>query len=130
MPENDLLQQVVGPTVVGLVVQVLVTWALFAWGRWVPRRQGGSRLWRLAAWSPWISFALLMGGMVVSIALLVRAFSTVAAADPSHRARSLAMGISEAMSCTALFAVPAYAILLAGLVAFAIGSVRRPALPR
>lgn len=110
--------------VVGLVVQIVVTGALAAWGRWVEARMGGGAAWKWARRGPWLSFALVVPGMLLGIWLITRAFGAVQTASPEHRARALAEGLSTAMNVSALFFLPGYLILLASLVTFIVGSVR------
>lgn len=117
---------IVDEIIIGLIVQVLVTFALFSWGRWVARRQGHGVFWRRAAWLPWVSFALSAGGLLVSVLFLVRAFGAVDQADPARKAQMLAESISNAMNVAALTIVPGNALFLVGIVVFAIGSLRRP----
>ncbi len=42
-----------------------------------------------------------VANIVMTVAPIIRAFDTVAVADPSEKARNLANGISEAMNCYA-----------------------------
>lgn len=116
---------VVGMMAVAAVSQLLVSLALFAWGRWVARRRGGTG-WRRAAWMPIAALVLSVVGMVVSTVTLVAAFDAIATADPADKARQLAQHISEAMNATALFAVPSTLLYAASFVSFAIGSLLRP----
>jgi hypothetical protein len=110
-----------------VVLQLFVTLALGAWGRWVARRHGDTNFWRFARWTPWISMALLTIGAIVAVVLLTRAFEATKTTDAAHKATLLARGISEAMNASAMFMIPGYALLLFGVVSFAIGSLRSPA---
>ncbi len=110
--------------VVGLVVQVVVTGALAAWGRWVEARMGGGVLWKWARRGPWLSFALVIPGMLLGIWLITRAFGAAQSLSSEYKARALAEGISRAMNVSALFFLPGYLILLGSIVAFVVGSLR------
>ncbi|MGZ3423334.1 MAG: hypothetical protein ACXVEE_36065 [Polyangiales bacterium] len=119
-------EQLVSECVTGLVLQVLLTMALSAWGRWVARRRGGGRAWAWAPRAPWISFALLTAGLLVTVPMLLRAFEHTATVDAASRASALANGISRAMTVAALFFVPGYLVLIAFVIVCAIGSLRSP----
>jgi UPF0716 family protein affecting phage T7 exclusion len=113
--------------VLGIALQLLVTWALTAWGAWVARRQGNTRFWRFASYTPWLSLGFLLVGTIIGVTLLSRAFEATKTVDPAHKAARLAEGISSAMNASALFMIPGYALLLFGIVSFAVGSLRKPA---
>lgn len=119
-------QILVGQIVIGIVVQAAMAAALSAWGRWVEKRMGGGRAWVWARRGPWLSFVLLLAGMVVGIWFLTRAFGAVGNVDPSKKAAHLAEGISNAMNVSALFFVPGYLILLVSVSMFIVGSLREP----
>jgi hypothetical protein len=112
---------------IGLALQIVVTWAFSAWGSWVARRRGGGDVWKWAPRAPWISFALLMVGVVVSIAMLLRAFERVSSGSAAAKAQSLSDGIAHAMTVTAIFFVPGYLVLFAFVVAAVVGSLQPPA---
>jgi hypothetical protein len=105
--------------------QALVTVGLHFWGRYVARRQGG-RWWKRASWMPLVAFVLSAVGVSLTTYFLVRAFRAITNVDPSQKATMLARGISNAMNCTALFAFPSWALFLASIVVFAVGSIKRP----
>jgi len=113
------------PLLVAVAVQVLIALGLFAWARWVGRRRA-SVWWGRAAWLPLVALCLSLIGLCWSTVYIVRAFGAVADADPSQKATLLAANISEAMNCTALFAIPAWLLYLASLVASTVGSIMRP----
>ncbi|MBM4365976.1 MAG: MotA/TolQ/ExbB proton channel family protein [Deltaproteobacteria bacterium] len=106
-----------------LIVQVAITAALFAWGRWVARRRG-TVAWARAAWLPVVAGALWLLGTGGTILGLVRAFARVAEVSPEQKAVALAAGIETAMWSTALFSIPSGVLYLVALVAFAVGSRR------
>jgi hypothetical protein len=109
-----------------IVVELVVTLVLAAWGRWVAKRHEGARVYRYAAWGPWISLALRAVGTIVTVVLLVRAFGATTSAPPDRRAIELADSISDAMLAVLIFAIPGYVLLLASSVVFVVGSLRRP----
>jgi hypothetical protein len=117
-------QLLAGQVVVGIVVQAGMAAVLTAWGRWVATRMGGSRAWTWAARGPWISFVLLLTGMVLTSWFLVRAFGAISNVDPGRKASVLAESISNALNVSAVFFIAGYAILLASVVMFIVGSVR------
>jgi hypothetical protein len=120
-------EQLVTQIVVGLVLQIVVTLALSAWGGWVARRRGGGRAWAWAPRAPWISFALLAIGLSITLPMLLRTFDQIARVDAGSRARALSEGISRAMTVSALFIVPGYLVLAVFVIACIIGSLRAPA---
>ena len=122
-------QGYVGEFATGLALQVGVTWAFSAWGGWVARRRGGGGVWKWMPRAPWISFALLMVGAMVSVVMLVRAFGAVTNVSPAEKQRLLSDGIAVAMKVTAIFFVPGYLVLFAFLVAAVVGSLQAPAPP-
>lgn len=111
--------------VLGVVIQVAIVAALHAWGRWVAARQGGVA-WRRAAWMPWVAFALGSIGAVIGVVFLLGAFAAVASVDPADKASRLAGGISNAMRYSAPFLLSSWALYVASVVAFLLGSVRSP----
>jgi hypothetical protein len=120
-------EQLVQQLVVGLVLQLLVTYALSAWGGWVARRRGGGRAWAWAPRAPWISFALLTLGLAVTLPMLLHTFDRITTVDAGHRASALAEGISRAMNLSLLFFAPGYLILFVFVIACVVGSLRPPA---
>jgi len=120
--ESGVFESVAG----AIVVQLIFSLALFAWGRWVARRKGTAG-WRRAAWMPLVALVLAIAGVTASTLALLRSFQAIANADPAEKARLLAEHISEAMNATAFFAIPTVLLYLASVVAFFIGSVTRPA---
>jgi len=106
--------------------QALVTVGLHFWGRHVARRQGG-RWWRRAAWMPLGAFVLSVVGVALTAYWLAHSFRAIATVAPSMKTTMLARGISNAMNCTALFTFPSWALFLASVVVFAVGSFKRPA---
>jgi hypothetical protein len=123
-------QSLAGEVAFGLLVQIGVTCAFSAWGRWVARRRGGGGAWKWAPRAPWISFALLMVGLLISIVMLMRAFDRVSTGPAAERAQLLSDGIAHAMTVTALFFVPGYLVLFAFLVAAVVGSLQPDAAGR
>lgn len=109
--------------VAAFVVQAAFTAAMFAWGRWVARRQGGAQ-WAKAAWLPVWAGGFWVVGLVGTIAGLVRAFGGVSSLPAEHKARVLADGISTAMWATALMGAPSAGLYLAAIAVFAVGSLR------
>jgi hypothetical protein len=105
--------------------QLVLALALFAWGRWVGRRQGGAG-WRRLAWVPLIAGGLALIGIAWSSVYIAQAFDAVEAADTSMKMTLLAENISRAMNCTACFALPTWALYLTCIIAFFVGSLRRP----
>ena len=105
--------------------QALVFVGLHFWGRYVARRQGG-RWWKRASWMPLVAFILSAIGVMLTTYFLVHAFRAITNVDPSMKATMLAQGISNAMNCTALFALPSWALFLASVIVFAVGSLKRP----
>jgi hypothetical protein len=111
---------------VAMLLQVLISLGLFVWGRWVARRQGRGRWWRLCCWLPMIGLAVAAAGLAVVAVFLVQGYGALSDGDPAARATRLAQTISEAMNCAALFGPIAWAFYLGGIVVFTIGSVRKP----
>lgn len=109
----------------GFVVQVLIVAALHAWGRWVAARQGGVA-WRRATSMPWVALGLGSIGAAIGVGFAVRTFAAIGSVDPAEKATRLADGISRAMSYSAPFLLGSWALYLASLIAFLIGSVRAP----
>src|SRR5688572_17377485 len=93
---------VIAAVVVGGLVQLGVSLALFLWGRWVARRRAGG-LWRAAAWAPIVACVLAIVGAVVGTVLLVRGFASIANAEPTQKATVLARSISESTNVMAFF---------------------------
>lgn len=116
---------VIGVVAAAAVLQFLAALVLFAWGRWVARCRGSAG-WRRAAWMPVAALVLSIVGVVVSTAMLVGAFDTVADVDAANKSRVLAQHISEAMNVTAFFTLPSALLYAASFVSFAVGSVLRP----
>ena len=108
---------------VAILVQAALAVGLFAWGRWVARRQRGT-WWRWAAWMPLGALVIGVVGVGLSVLLLVQAFGSVAAVDPALRAARLSEGIGRAMIPAA--AAPfSWALYVVSIVAFVVGSVPR-----
>jgi hypothetical protein len=122
-------EQLVQQIVVGLVLQVLVTFALSAWGGWVARRRGNGRAWAWAPRAPWISFALLTIGLAISLPMLLRTFDRIATVEASNRATALAEGISRAMKVSAPFFGFGYLVLFVFVAFCVVGSLRAPVQP-
>src|SRR4051812_15922884 len=91
----------VGGVLAAVLVQVLVTAAFVAWGRWVARRQGGG-WWNRLAWAPAIAYALRMTGIGLTVVALVASFRDVADVAPDRKAAVLSDAISTAMWPTAV----------------------------
>lgn len=123
-------KNLVAPLLLAMIFQALVSVGLYAWGRWVARRQGRGRWWRLSCWLPLVGLALAAVGVALVSVYLVQGFGDLANVHPAEKAVVLARTISEAMNCTAFFASLSWVFYLGGVVVFTIGSVRRPRLPR
>lgn len=106
--------------VLTLGFQVLLTAALFVWGRWVGRRQG----WNRVAWLPVVAGVLWALGFGGTLYGLSRSFRAVADARPEEKARLLAEGIDTAMWATAVLGIPAGAIYLVAIAIFLVGTFR------
>lgn len=115
----------IGNVATAAVVHLLVALMLFRWGRWVACRHG-STTWRRAAWMPIVAVLLFVVGVVVSTVMLIGSFGAVAHADAANKAQVLSQHISEAMNVTAVFLLPSALIYAVSLVAFTVGSLRRP----
>jgi len=115
------------PLLGSLAMNVVVTAGLTSWGRWVARRQGGTRGWRALVWAPIGAFAAVSLGIVLTGVGLLRAFRDVAGADPAEKASLLSAGISDAMTATAVLAPISLLLSIVSVVAFLIGSFRPPA---
>jgi hypothetical protein len=105
--------------------QLVLALVLFAWGRWVARRQGGTG-WRRLAWVPLIAGGLALIGIAWSAVYILRAFDAVETGDASMKATLLAENISRALNTTVYFALPTWALYLTCIIAFFVGSLRRP----
>jgi hypothetical protein len=112
--------------VVGIVVQILFTLGLAAWGRSIARKHEGSTFYRFASYAPWGAFALIAVGTILGVVMLGQIFRAVAAVSPSERQRILAAGISETMNVSATFLLPGYALLIFAIIAFVMGSLAKP----
>lgn len=108
----------------GVLVQGLVTVALFFWARRVARRRDGV-WWRRATWLPLAGFGLSLLGVLVSTVYLVSAFKAVANADPSMKASLLASNISDAMSYTAFLVLPSWLVYGVSVVVSATGTMKK-----
>jgi hypothetical protein len=104
-------------------VQLLFTLGLSAWGRWVARRHGTVG-WRRAAMLPWIAFAFAAIGVASTAFFLLHGLSAMHSAS-DRKAELLTNAIGNAMWSTVLTAIPAYALYLASIVAFVIGTLRK-----
>jgi hypothetical protein len=125
MVRSDSLQSsILSSIAVGVVVQVVVSLAIYAWARWVARRQGG-RGWRIASSMPLVALVLSVTGLAWSVTLLSRAFEATAAVNAADRATYLSEGIAVAMRVAAIFALPSWGLYLGSLVTSFVGSVRR-----
>jgi hypothetical protein len=113
------------PVIVAALVQVAISVGLYGWGRHVARRQGGG-WWRWAASAPLVALVLSLIGVTWGVVGLVRAFGAVSRVDASMKATTLALAISEAMNCSALFVLPSWILYLGAVVIFIIGSLRQP----
>jgi hypothetical protein len=122
-----LNDQLIDQLVVGLVLQVVMTLALAAWGRWVAKRRGGTRAWTWAARGPWASFVVLTVGMLITIRMLMNVFDGLANSDPARKQQILSEGIARAMTVSAMFIVPGYLILIVCVTMFIVGSIKAPA---
>jgi biopolymer transport protein ExbB/TolQ len=99
------------PVVLGLT---LASTGVAVWHAFRPE----ARLMILAIIGAAVSFT---AGLLATVLGLIHAFAAVAGADPSTKATLLAMGISEAMNCTAF----SLSGLLLWIPAFVIGEYRR-----
>jgi hypothetical protein len=115
-------QSLASELALGLVLQIGLTYALSAWGRWVGKRRGGGA-WKWAPRAPWISFALLTVGVVVCIVMLMGVFARLSSGPAAERQAALSQGISRAMTVAAIFFVPGYLTLFVFLVAAIVGSL-------
>jgi hypothetical protein len=119
------MERNLGPEIaIGLVVEIAITMALDAWGRWVAQRRGNGRYWRFVRWTPWMSTGTLAIGTLVGVVSLMRALAAVEKGDASDKASRLSQGISDAMNRSAFFMVLGYALLLLGVVSFIVGSLQ------
>jgi hypothetical protein len=105
--------------------QAFVSFALFAWGRWVSRRHAAA-FWRHASRVPLVAFVLAAAGYALTVIFIVRSFDSVSQSTPQEKARNLAEGISNAMNAAALLWFPASVLYTASLVVFIVGSIRKP----
>jgi hypothetical protein len=116
---------IVSEVVVGILVQIGVSIALWKWGQSVARRHP-RKFWQRSAWMPLIALVLSIVGLLTTITMLVKSFGAVAGADPAVKATVLAQGISEAMNWTAFLVLPAWGLYLASLVIFLVGTLKLP----
>ncbi len=117
--ESALVLQVVA----GGLTMLVVTAVLFAWARSIARKRDGA-WWGIAAWLSPLALALNLGGLAISIAMLVHAFDVVAVVSAAERARVLGARISEAMTMSALLVGPAWILYAVVLVSCLVGSLR------
>lgn len=123
---DDIGRQIAPTLLVGVLLQTLISLALFAWARWVARRRAPAAWWKLVAWLPIAALGLATLGAVASVVLLAGAFSAVAAVDPARKAEMLARGISEAMNTTAVLIVGSWLMYAASVVLSIAGSLAPP----
>jgi hypothetical protein len=95
-----------------LLLSTFLTVALWLWGRWVSRRQGGGR-WRVTLWLPLIGFSVAIAGATLQMVSATTVF-------PSKR---LADGYVETVRWGLLLGMLLY---LASFVLCMAGSIRRP----
>jgi hypothetical protein len=113
------------PLLLGVAVQVGIVFALYAWGRWVAKRQGGV-WWRRAVALPLVAMGSGLLGVAITCVLLVRSFSALERVTPSHKAEMLSRAIADAMMSTALLGGLSMLLYLASVVVFTVGSLRAP----
>jgi hypothetical protein len=118
-------QLLILPIVTGVTIQVTVSLALRAWGKWVASRQGQGIWWRRAAWAPVVALLLAIVGVGLTCAQLVHAFSLANLTSADQRSFVLAEGIARAMRTTGWTVPLSWLLYVASLVIFAIGSLRR-----
>jgi hypothetical protein len=106
-------------------IQALVSFGILSWGRWVARRHG-TAAWRYASWMPFGALVLMLMQYTTMAVMLVRGFDDVSAIGPEGKARFLGERISGAMNAGSLFGVPSWLLYTASLVAFTVGSIRKP----
>jgi hypothetical protein len=109
-----------------VAVQVLFSLGLHAWARWVATRQGGAAFWRRASWLPLIALVAVVVSTGLSVVFLIRAFTAVADADASEKARLLAENIGGAMNASAVLGLPSSLLYVASFSLCVFGSIRRP----
>lgn len=108
----------------GVLLQLAMVYALWAWGRWVARRHEERPFWRWMSHAPWIAFVLQALGVVVTVALLLRAFQAIGSVNAAERASVLADGISTAMNASLCLMLPAYTLYAIALVSFLAGTFK------
>ena len=99
--------------------------ALHVWARRVAQRQSTS-VYRRLRWLPACGMAALAGGFGLASILLVSAFSAIADAEASEKARILAESISEAVNVGAIFILASAVLLGTSAIASFVGTLRRP----
>lgn len=113
-------------TLLALGLQVGLPFALFFWGRRVAQRRP-TRAWRIARWLPLAGLGILPVGILVTVALLARAFAAADYLDDAaSRATVLARSIACAMNFTALGIGLSFALYLGCAIAFAYATWRAP----
>ncbi len=105
-------------TLLVLAVQVLLPFALFAWGRRVAARRL-TRTARIASWLPLIGLGVLPLGVLTCIVLVVLGLASADDDDAATRATVLARSISTGMNLTAVGVALAFAVYLGCAFGFA-----------
>jgi hypothetical protein len=111
--------------VLGILINLALPLALFAWGRSLANRRGG-RGFRLASYMPLGAMAASMLGLGLTIVGLVQAFGAVEGTDASSRATVLSNGIATAMWATAIGVGASLVLYVASIVTFTVGELTKP----
>lgn len=107
-----------------VLAQVLGSVGLIVWARRVAAKRG-TPLYRRLRWLPIVGAVLLVSGVTVAAALIVRGgFDLASHAVPEDRARMLAEAISQGMNVGASIGMIAWALLISSAVASLVGSRR------
>jgi hypothetical protein len=109
----------------GVLINLALPLALFAWGRSLANRRGG-RGWRLASYMPLGAILTSMLGLGLTIVGLLRAFGAVEGTDAADRATVLSNGIATAMWATAIGLGLSVVLYVASLVTFTFGELTKP----
>lgn len=107
---------------VGLALHVAFAVGLSAWAVRVAKVRGGA--YRFAIALPGAGFFLSFLGGVVTVSGLIHAFGAVASVEAEARSATLAAGIAEAMSATALGLAAAILLYATSAIVSAVGSRR------